>query len=114
MTAAHPPRVPPEVAALFTCLADASRRDILGLVADRGRVTATMIAEVVPVTRQGVAKHLAVLEEAGLVTSTRVGREVLHAVQPEPLQAAARWLDATADAWGHRLDSLKAAAEGRD
>lgn len=104
----------PSVAAVFACLADGNRRDVLDVVSRQGRASATTIARALPISRQGVAKHLALLAQAGLVTSVREGREVLYAVRPEPLQAAARWLDQAADAWDRRLAALKAAAETPD
>lgn len=99
------------IAAVFTCLADDSRREVLDIILREGRVSASAIARQVTISRQGVVKHLAVLSESGLVSSQRVGREVLFAVRSEPLQAAARWLDRSAAAWDMRLASLKAAAE---
>jgi DNA-binding transcriptional ArsR family regulator len=102
---------PSPVAAVFASLADETRRDVLDVVLRHGRVSASAIAREVPISRQGITKHLAVLSEAGLVSSERVGREVLYAVRPEPLQAAARWLDRSAAAWDRRLAALKASAE---
>ncbi len=101
----------PSVAAVLACLADENRRDVLDVIARSGRASATTIARALTISRQGVGKHLVRLSQAGLVTSEREGREVLFAVQPEPLQAAARWLDQAAEAWDRRLAALKAAAE---
>lgn len=106
-----PPRTGATVTAVFTCLAEESRRDVLEVLVQSGRASASAIAREVGISRQGVAKHLTLLTEAGLVTSERVGREVLYVVQPEPLQDAARWLDRSAAAWDRRLAALKAAAE---
>lgn len=108
-TSGHSP-----VAVVFACLADETRREVLDVVLRHGRVSASAIAREVPVSRQAIAKHLTLLAEAGLVGSERVGREVLYAVRPEPLQAAARWLDRSAAAWDRRLASLKASAERGD
>ncbi len=102
------------IAAVFASLSDETRRDVLDVIVRHGRVSASAIAREVPISRQGIAKHLAVLADAGLVSSERVGREVLYAVRPEPLHAAARWLDRSAAAWDRRLASLKAAAERVD
>ena len=67
--------------AVFAALSDPTRRAVLRQVAERGPVTATELAARVPVTRQAIAKHLGVLEDAGLVTPTprRTG-EPLHRV----------------------------------
>lgn len=102
------------VAAVFGCLADESRRDVLEVLVRDGRASASAVAREVQISRQGVAKHLSLLAAAGLVTAERAGREVLYTVQPQPLQDAARWLDRSAAAWDRRLAALKSAVEGRD
>ena len=58
---------------MFEALADATRRAVLRDVATRGPRTATELAAELPVSRQAVAKHLAVLREAGLVAHERAG-----------------------------------------
>ena len=96
--------------AVFAALADPTRRAVLRQVAERGPVTATELAEDLPVTRQAVAKHLAVLEGAGLVAPRRVGRENRFTAATEPLAAAERWLAEAGDAWDERLARLAARA----
>jgi hypothetical protein len=64
-----------------------------------------------PISRHMVLKHLAVLQESGLVNSTRVGREVLFQVRSAPLPEAADWLSTLATQWDSRLAALKARAE---
>jgi DNA-binding transcriptional ArsR family regulator len=64
-----------------------------------------------PVTRQAIAKHLSVLERAGLVDSRRLGREVRYAVRPERLDAATEWLARVAAEWDDRLGAIKRLAE---
>lgn len=100
-------------AAVFEALADPTRRAVLRAVAEHGPITATELAGRLPVTRQAVAKHLAVLATAGLVTARRTGRESRFAVRPEPLEDAARWLRVTGDAWDERLSRLARHARGR-
>src|SRR5205814_8220615 len=68
-----PPR--PRPGAVFEALADPTRREVVRRLAQGGPATATELAGDLPVTRQAVAKHLATLAEAGLVTSDRQGRE---------------------------------------
>jgi DNA-binding transcriptional ArsR family regulator len=84
---------------VFAALADARRRELLELLARRPGASAGGLAALLPVSRQAVAQHLAVLEEARLVTRRRAGRQVLFAVRPEALTAAAGWLAARAVAW---------------
>lgn len=92
-------------------LADPMRRRILDLLAAREGGTATALAEELPVSRQAVVKHLAVLDAAGLVVGRRAGREVRYTVRSAALDATARWMAALADEWDRRLDRVKQAAE---
>jgi DNA-binding transcriptional ArsR family regulator len=85
---------------VLAALADPRRRELLELLARRPGASAGGLAALLPVSRQAVAQHLAVLEEAGLVTRSRAGRQVLFAVRPEGLTATAGRLAARAAAWG--------------
>lgn len=60
-----------------------------------------------PVTRQAVAKHLAVLADAGLVESERVGRETQYRPTPEPLEDAVAWIARVGGEWDARLARLR-------
>ena len=101
---------------VIAALADPTRRELLDLLAARGEATATTLAERLPVSRQAVVKHLAVLDAAGLVSGSRVGREVRYSVRPAALDATARWMAALAGDWDRRLATIKRVAEepGRD
>ncbi|WP_329281483.1 ArsR/SmtB family transcription factor [Streptomyces sp. NBC_00691] len=92
-------------------LADPTRRRLLDLLAQEGEATATALAARLPVSRQAIVKHLAVLEAAGLVSAARVGREVRYAVRPAALDATARWMAALAADWDRRLADVKRLAE---
>ena len=96
--------------AVFAALADPTRRAVLRQVAELGPVTATELAGRLPVTRQAVAKHLAVLEDAGLVAPRREGRENRFTATTAPLAAAERWLADAGRAWDDRLTRLAARA----
>ncbi len=102
------------VGAVFSALADPTRRAVLRAVADEGSVTATDLGAAVGVTRQAVAKHLDQLAAAGLVVDERSGRERRWRVTPEPMVEAAAWLSATGHAWDARLARLAAAATATD
>src|SRR4051794_41897675 len=78
----------PDEDELWAVVGDPSRRHVLDLLLAHGEATPTALARELPFTRQAVAKHLAVLDRAGLVTSRREGRETLYRVRPERLQAA--------------------------
>ena len=84
---------------VFAALADARRRELLELLADTPGASAGVLASRLPVSRQAVAQHLAVLEECALVTRRRAGRQVLFSVRPEGLKATADWLLARTAAW---------------
>ncbi|WP_406416115.1 metalloregulator ArsR/SmtB family transcription factor [Streptomyces sp. NBC_00873] len=102
------------VDSVLVALADPTRRQLLDLLAAQGEVTATKLAERVPVSRQAVVKHLAVLDAAGLVSGRRVGREVRYAVQPAALDATARWMATLAADWDRRLADIKRIAEAAE
>ncbi|MGJ6964651.1 ArsR/SmtB family transcription factor [Streptosporangium sp. G11] len=96
---------------VLVALADPTRRQLLDLLAEQGEATATTLAARLPVSRQAVVKHLAVLDAAGLVSGGRVGREVRYAVRPAALDATARWMTALAADWDRRLANIKRVAE---
>ncbi|MCX5144947.1 helix-turn-helix transcriptional regulator [Streptomyces sp. NBC_00338] len=102
------------VDSVLTALADPTRRQLLDQLAARGEATATTLAERLPVSRQAVVKHLAVLDAAGLVAGTRVGREVRYAVRPAALDATARWMASLAADWDLRLATIKRVAEAAE
>ncbi len=104
-------RVAEEVGVVLAALADPTRRQLLDVLVDAGRASATALAGCLPVSRQAVVKHLQVLDTAGLVERVQVGREVLYAARRDPLDAAARWLADLSAAWDRRLNALKYAAE---
>lgn len=100
-----------DIEPVLAALADPTRRRVLDAVATRGEATATMIAAELPVSRQAVVKHLGVLDQAGLVTGRKAGREMLYSAHLEPLTDAARWMDAVAAEWDARLARIKRLAE---
>ena len=104
----------PAVEGVFAALADATRRQLLDALASRGEATATILAGELPVSRQAVVKHLAVLHSAGLVRGHRAGREVRYAVSARRLDATARWLAARAAQWDRQLLTIKRLAEAVD
>jgi DNA-binding transcriptional ArsR family regulator len=92
---------------VFDALADPNRRYVLEALASRETATATELAAELPVTRQAVAKHLAALNEAGLVESQRRGRETLYQLTPAPLGAAMDWMASVGAEWDARLAALR-------
>jgi DNA-binding transcriptional ArsR family regulator len=96
---------------LWSAIGDPSRRRVLDLLVSNGEASASWLAGRVPFSRQAVAKHLVVLEEAGLVTKSKQGREVLYQVQAERLDQAARAMAELAAQWDRRLAMIKRLAE---
>jgi DNA-binding transcriptional ArsR family regulator len=78
---------------VFKALADHHRRRLLDLLAQHDGQTLTDLCTQFPMTRIGVMKHLRILEEAGLITTHKVGREKLHYLNQAPIQAIADWVD---------------------
>jgi DNA-binding transcriptional ArsR family regulator len=93
---------------VFAALADPSRRAILAELASGGPATATDLAGRLPITRQAIAKHLALLGEAGLVTGEPgERRRVRYRLRSAPMQVAQQFLAALARDWDGPLDALK-------
>jgi len=96
---------------LWSAITDPSRRRVLDLLVSNGDVSASWLAGRVPFSRQAVAKHLAVLEDAGLVSRRKQGREVLYQVQAGRLDQATRAMADLAARWDQRLGAIKRLAE---
>ena len=100
---------------MFRALADASRRRLLDRLHQRNGQTLGELCQGLDMTRQAVAKHLAVLEEANLVASKRQCREKLHFINPVPInEIAERWISKFERARLRALSELKKALEGED
>lgn len=97
--------------AVFSALADPTRRAVLRSIASGEASTATELAARLPVSRQAVQKHLALLEQAQLVGGERVGRETRFAATPAPLGDAIAWMTAVGERWEDRLAALAEAAD---
>ena len=99
--------------AVFHALADASRRHLLDRLHRRNGQTLGELCQGLDMTRQAVAKHLAILEAANLVASKRQGREKLHFINPVPINAIAeRWIRKFERRQLTALSALKKKLEG--
>jgi DNA-binding transcriptional ArsR family regulator len=93
---------------VFVALADPTRRAILAALAAGGPATATDLAGRLPITRQAIAKHLALLAWAGLVTAEPgERRRVRYRLRSAPMQVAQQFLAALARDWDGPLGALK-------
>ncbi len=94
--------------AVFKALADPTRRGLLDELFKQDGQTLSALEGQLPMTRFGVMKHLRVLEEAGLVTTRRRGREKLHFLNPVPIRLVHdRWVSKYAEPWAAMLTGIK-------
>ena len=101
--------------AVFRALADASRRGLLDRLHARNGQTLGELCQGLAMTRQAVAKHLAILEEANLVSTQRQGREKLHFINPVPInEIAERWIGKFERPRLGALSELKQSLEGEE
>ncbi|MEO1166682.1 MAG: helix-turn-helix domain-containing protein, partial [Chloroflexota bacterium] len=99
---------------VFKALADEHRRTLLDALFKEDGQTLSELCSYLPMTRYGVMKHLGILEEAGLITSEKVGREKHHYLNAVPLQQVyERWVSKYTRPWAHSLVNLKTHVEGR-
>jgi DNA-binding transcriptional ArsR family regulator len=93
--------------AVFAALADATRRHVVRELAAGGPLTATQLAELIPVSRQAIAKHFAALEDAGLAVSNRIGRESRYELRTDSFAQAEAWMHSIGASWDRRLQAFK-------
>ncbi|OBI67152.1 helix-turn-helix transcriptional regulator [Mycobacterium sp. E796] len=98
-------------APLFDALGDANRLRIIVRLCDVGPSSTSQVTQAIPVTRQAASKHLALLENAGLVSSARRGRERVWTVRTEPLARASDYLDQLSRRWDAAVERLRAYVE---
>ncbi len=94
---------------IFHALADANRRHILETLGNQGPKSASALAANAQISRQAIAKHLAIMEAAGLLNRARFGREVLFAVDPRQISATGRWMQRIAGRWEHQINEAATA-----
>lgn len=96
---------------VFRALGDPTRARLVAEIARAGTASEHALAAPLPISRQAVGKHLAVLRDAGLVIADRTGRETRYRLRPERLGDAQRWLDDVARQWERQLLLVKDAVE---
>jgi DNA-binding transcriptional ArsR family regulator len=93
---------------VFKALADPTRRSLLDELFERDGQSLGELEGRLPMSRFGVMKHLKVLEEAGLVTTRKHGRQKLHFLNPVPIRLVYdRWVSKYAESWAAGLSRLK-------
>ena len=97
--------------AIFAALGDETRLQIVGRLCEDGPLSIVRLTDGTEVSRQAVTKHLHVLEEAGLVRSSRDGRERIWELRTKRLAEVQKYLDQISTQWDHALVRLKAMVE---
>ncbi|MDB5450139.1 MAG: transcriptional regulator [Phenylobacterium sp.] len=99
-------------APVFAALGDPTRLSLLRRLSDGQAQSIARLSAETSLTRQAVTKHLHVLQNAGLVSSLRVGRESRFAYRPEPIAEARSYLETVSAQWDDALSRLRALVEG--
>jgi DNA-binding transcriptional ArsR family regulator len=99
------------VGAVFAALADPTRRAVLRELGAGATVTASALADRLPMTRQAVTKHLRALADAGLVVASRSGRETHYGAVSGALDDAVGWMVDAGARWDDRLERLRRRVE---
>ncbi len=102
-----PPLDEDELTLIFGALADPTRRSILAQLT-RADATGVELAEPYEISQQGIAKHLKVLERAGLISRTRTAKSRTCRLEPDRLDEAAGWIARHREMWADRYDRLDA------
>ena len=102
---------PPAAATVFAALGDPTRLALVEQLSDGSPVSISQLSEGSALTRQGITKHLRVLEGAGLVSSQKVGRETLYRHNPQTLHNAKSYIDVVSRQWDQALRRLKSKLE---
>jgi DNA-binding transcriptional ArsR family regulator len=96
---------------VFAALGDPTRLALVSRLCEGGPLSITRLAEGRSVSRQAVTKHLEILEEAGLVRGSRVGRERVWELAPDRLIEARQWIDRASARWDAVIDRLRRMVE---
>jgi len=100
-----------QAAPLFAALGDETRLTLVSRLSGQGPQSIARLTEGTRVSRQAITKHLHALAEAGLVESTRDGRERIWELRPKRLAEASRYLEQISDQWDDALGRLRAFVE---
>ncbi len=99
---------------VFSALSDPTRREVMELISEEVTASASQLASRLPVTRQAVAKHLAALSEAGLVSGEVRGRQKLYRLTPGPMGDVMGWMARVGAEWDGRLQALEGYLAGSE
>ena len=91
---------------VFQAIADPVRRSIIELLSTE-RLTVNAVAEKFDISRPAISKHLKILEECGIITIHKLGRERYCLIQPKNLIPAFLWIEQYKDLWEEKLDAFE-------
>ncbi|MEM8500299.1 MAG: metalloregulator ArsR/SmtB family transcription factor [Pseudomonadota bacterium] len=100
-----------QTAPVFAALGDVTRLELISRLSDGQSQSIVQLSDGLSLSRQGVTKHLAVLQNVGLVAAQRVGRECRYRIQPEPIADAQDYLAKASAQWDDAIVRLRAAVE---
>jgi len=98
---------------IFRAIAHPARREIMALLAAQ-EMSVGDVAASFKMTRPAIAKHLKILREAGLISTSQQGRETINQLNPARLKTVADWLEFYSNFWDGKLESLKTMVEVED
>jgi len=101
----------PQPAVVFAALGDSTRLALVGKLISGQPTSIAQLTSSSRLTRQAITKHLGVLRRAGMVQSTRAGREQLFTLDPRPVHEMQRYLDRISHQWDQALTRLKSFVE---
>lgn len=101
------PSMSSSVTRIFSALGDPTRLHLVRKLIERSPQSVTELGEGLPVTRQGVTKHLRVLEEAGILSARKEGRERLYAPETHAIRQAQEFLEGISAGWDRALSRLQ-------
>lgn len=99
---------------MFAALGDETRLHLIARLCTRGPQSIVRLTDGARVSRQAVSKHLRALADAGLVRSTREGRERIWEIRPRRLGEARQYLHQISDRWDQAIARLRALVESEE
>jgi DNA-binding transcriptional ArsR family regulator len=103
-----------DAAPVFAALGDDTRLELVARLCNDGPQSIVRLTEGANVTRQAITKHLRTLESAGLVSSTRAGREQVWEIRPQRVADARRYLELISAEWDQAIERLRLLVESED
>lgn len=113
MSSLDPGPALPDPTPVFAALGDATRLELVSRLSDGRSHSIAELTGGLGLTRQGITKHLRVLQQAGIVNSNRVGRESRFTFLPEPIEQVRSYLDTVSRQWDDALSRLQSFVEAQ-